>query len=840
MIPAAPTMSILKANLIFLNYNIMKTKYLKLVVAACMLCYHASVFAQSKNILWYDKPAANWNEALPIGNGYIAAMVFGATQLERLQLNESTIWGGGPNNTVDSAAKPYINQVRALLVQKKYLEAQQLANKQLGPKGNSGMPYQLAGNLYINFPGHNNVSEYSRDLNIENATASVTYVYNGVRYKREYFTSFTDNVLMVRLTADKPGMITCNIKLQSPLQKNIVVANGDLILSGLGSDHEGQKGKVKFDVISRVKNFGGTVTADTSGIKVNNADTVTVYLSMATNFVNYHDISADPLGRAQGILEKACKKDFAALLKANIAFYQKYYNRVKLHLGTSDAAKATTDVRIKNFANGGDPQLAELYFQFGRYLLISSSQPGSQPANLQGIWNGELKGPWDSKYTININTEMNYWPSEVTQLPELSTPLFNLISDLSVTGKETAGVMYGARGWSLHHNTDIWRITGIVDGPFWGLWPTGNAWLCQHLWEHYLFTGDKNFLKKYYPIMKGAAEYFIDVLQPDAEHNWLVVSPSVSPEHEYMTVGRTQVSVSAGTTMDNQLVYGLFTNVAHAAADLNIDKSFADSLVNYRKKLPPMQVGKYGQLQEWLEDWDSPTDNHRHVSHLYGLFPGNQISPFRDPQLFAAAKNSLVYRGDVSTGWSMAWKINLWARFLDGNHAYKLITDQIAPVGSKRGSGGTYPNLFDAHPPFQIDGNFGCTSGIAEMLLQSNDGFIYPLPALPDVWQKGSVTGLMARGGFKVDIEWNDRKITRLVLHSALGGNCRIRLNQPVTGKQLKKATGINTNPLFAVVNVATPVIKPNDKDLSVKLPQTWLYDLKTEKGKTYTLIGSK
>jgi len=811
-------------------------------------CFIAMVFfglvspkfsaGQGKNTLWYDKPAANWNEALPIGNGYIAAMVFGSPQLERLQLNESTIWGGGPNNTVDSAAKPYINQVRDLLVQKKYLEAQLLANKSVTQKGNGGMPYQLAGNLYISFQGHDNVTDYKRDLNIENATASVTYTQDGVRYKREYFTSFTDNVLMVRLTADKPRMITCNIKLQSPLMKNIEVANGDLILSGISSDHENQKGKVKFNVIARVKAAAGMVTADTSGIKVNNADTAIVYLSMATNFVNYHDISADPISRARGTLNKAYKKNYTTLLRAHSAFYQKYFNRVKLDLGTTDAGKATTDIRIKNFAAGGDPQLAELYFQFGRYLLISSSQPGSpEPANLQGIWNGDLKGAWDSKYTININTEMNYWPSEVTQLSELSTPLFNMITDLSVTGKATASVMYGARGWSLHHNTDIWRITGVVDGPFWGLWPTGNAWLCQHLWEHYLFTGDKTFLKKYYPIMKGAAQYFEDVLQPEAEHNWLVVSPSVSPEHEYIN-GKTQVSVSAGTTMDNQLVYGLFTNVIHAAADLNIDKSFADSLMGYRKKLPPMQVGKYGQLQEWLDDLDSPTDNHRHVSHLYGLFPGNQISPFRDPQLFAAAKNSLVYRGDVSTGWSMAWKINLWARLLDGNHAYKLITDQISPV--KRGSGGTYPNLFDAHPPFQIDGNFGCTSGIAEMLLQSHDGFIYALPALPDAWQKGSVKGLVARGGFKIDMDWDDHKITRLIVHSTLGGNCRVRLNQPVPGKQLKKANGANPNPFFAIVNVATPIIKPNEKDLNVILPQTWLYDLNTEKGQTYTLIGSR
>lgn len=818
----------------------MKPKYLQAVAVACLLLFNTSIFAQSRNLLWYDKPAANWNEALPIGNGYIAAMVFGGVRQERLQLNESTIWGGGPNNTVDSAAKPYIDKVRALLVQKKYLEAQQLANSKLSPLGNSGMPYQLAGNLYINFPGSDNISEYKRDLDIKNATASVAYLNKGVRYKREYFTSFTNNVLMIRLTADKPGSITCNFNLQSPLKKTIELINGDLTLSGLGSDHEGQKGKVKFVVIARVKNIGGSFVADTSGIAVRNADTAVVYLSIATNFVNYHDISADPLSRARGILNKAYTKSFVSLLRAHSALYQKFYNRVTLDFGTTDAAKATTDVRIKNFASGNDPQLAGLYFQFGRYLLISSSQPGSpEPANLQGIWNGELKGPWDSKYTININTEMNYWPSEVTGLPELSTPLFNMISDLSVTGKETASVMYGARGWSLHHNTDIWRITGIVDGPFWGLWPTGNAWLCQHLWEHYLYTGDVDFLRKYYPVMKGAAEYFIDVLQPETEHNWLVVSPSVSPEHEYLE-GKTQVSVSAGTTMDNQLVYGLFTNVARAAAELNTDKMFADSLMAYRNKLPPMQVGKYGQLQEWIEDWDSPTDHHRHVSQLYGLFPGNQISPFRNPRLFAAARNSLVYRGDVSTGWSMAWKINLWARLLDGNHAYKLITDQISPVGAKGGSGGTYPNLFDAHPPFQIDGNFGCTSGITEMLLQSHDGFIYVLPALPDALQKGSVKGLMARGGFKVDMEWNNHKITRLVVYSALGGNCRLRLNQPAVGKGLKKASGANTNPFYAVVNIANPIIHPNDKNLNVEIPQSWLYDIHTEKNKTYTIIGGR
>jgi alpha-L-fucosidase 2 len=815
----------------------MNIKYLKLIASAYLFFCQTPVIAQEKNMLWYDKPANNWNEALPIGNGYIAAMVFGTTMQERLQLNEGTVWAGGPNNNVDSAARPYVNQVRELLAQKKYQEAQLIANKYLGPKGNSGMPYQIAGNLYINFAGHENVSNYYRDLNLQQATSSVRYSLNGVNYKREYFTSFTDNVLIVRLTADKSGMISCKVALQSPLKKDIEAKDNALILTGTGSDHENQKAKIKFDIISRVKTSGGSVKTDTSGISISYADTAVVYLTIATNFVNYHSLDADPQVKADSVLNKVVTKSFDNLLKGHVAFYSKYFNRVKLDLGTNEAAKQTTDFRVKKFSTGGDPQLAELYFQFGRYLLIAGSQPGSQAATLQGLWNGDLKGAWDSKYTVNINTEMNYWPSETTQLTEMATPLFNLISDVAVTGKETAEVMYGARGWMLHHNTDLWRITGVVDGAFWGLWPTSNAWLCQHLWEHYLFTGDKVFLKKYYPVMKGAATYFFDVLQTEPGHSWLVVSPSLSPEHEYIG-GSNSVSVSAGTTMDNQLLFGLFTEVARASDELNIDKSFADSALNYRNRLPPMQIGKYGQLQEWLEDLDQPADHHRHVSHLYGLFPGNQISPYRNPEIFAAVKNSMISRGDLSTGWSMAWKINLWARLLDGNHAYKLLADQISPANNQeKESGGTYPNLFDAHPPFQIDGNFGCTSGIAEMLLQSHDGAIYILPALPDAWRKGSVTGLMARGGFKIDITWDNHKITRLVIHSALGGNCRLRLNQLVVNKLLKTAFAQNTNRFYAPMDIKTPIIKTGNGKPGIQLPKTQLYDFKTTAGKSYNII---
>ena len=820
-------------------------KSLKLFISSWLIGLSCtSLSAQQKSMsaasnvrykLIYDKPSQNWNEALPIGNGVLGAMVFGGLTNERLQLNEATIWGGGPNNNVDAEAKPAIDEVRELLNQKKYVEAQNVANKKLGPKGNSGMPYQLAGNFYLNFPeDHQTASNYQRDLDIENAIASVSYTVNSVKFKREYFSSFTNNVLVVRLTADRPKMISFKANLQTPLSQQIFTKDNDLILSGKGSDHENQKGKIQFNVAARAKTVGGELKVDSSSITVANADTALVFIAIATNFVNYKDLSADPLAKVLNDLANSYSHKVDDLLAKHTAFYKNYFNRVKLNLGITDAVKKPTNIRIEEFANGNDPQLAELYFQFGRYLLISSSQPGGQPANLQGIWNGELKGPWDSKYTVNINTEMNYWPSEVTQLSELNAPLFSMIEDLAVTGKESAQKMYGARGWMLHHNTDIWRSTGVVDGAFWGLWPTANAWLGQHLWEHYLYTGDKKFLAKYYPILKSAAQYFIDVLQTNPNHNWLVVSPSVSPEHEYIG-GKTAVSVTDGATMDNQLIFDLFSNTAKAASELKMDPIFIDSLNLYKSQLPPMKIGKHGQLQEWLDDFDSPTDQHRHVSHLYGLFPSNQISVFRNPKLFAAAKTSMLHRGDISTGWSMAWKINLWARLLDGNHAYKLITDQIKPVAQQ--SGGTYPNLFDAHPPFQIDGNFGCTAGISEMLMQSHDGAVYILPALPDAWPDGSVEGLVARGGFKIDLEWKDKKITKLVIHSRLGGNCRIRANQPIENKQLKNANGDNKNVLNYFAQIKEPLIESAAPELSSFVPKTHVYDFETKPGKTYTII---
>jgi alpha-L-fucosidase 2 len=801
-----------------------------------------SLFAQNSAELklWYRQPASTWNEALPVGNGRLGAMIFGQPGREQLQLNEETVWSGGPNNNINPAIKDVLPQITRLIFEGKYVEAENLAlEKVVSP--NSGMKYQPVGNLWIDFPGHEKATNYYRDLNIENAVASVQYELDGVLYKREIFSSFTDQVILVRLTANLPGKISCILGVDCQLRSKINISDSTINLSGITDDHEGQLGQVRFNALVKPVHDGGQLSVSDQQVTIKNANSATIYISIGTNFKNYKDISVNAFGKADSILRKAIKVDFAKAKINHVDAYRKYFNRVSLDLGATKAVDLPTNERLAAFKDGDDPQLVTLYFQFGRYLLISASQPGTQPSTLQGIWNDRVSPSWDSKYTTNINAEMNYWPAELTNLSELHEPFLKMVKELSESGRETACELYGARGWVLHHNTDIWRITGPVDKARSGLWPTGGAWVCQHLWEHFLFTGDKKFLEDVYPEMKGAAEFFLDILQEEPTHGWLVVSPSLSPENSYMK-GAT---VCAGTTMDNQLVFDLFSNTIQTAAILGQDEAFSDTLKTIRARLAPMQIGKYSQLQEWMSDWDKPEDQHRHVSHLYGLFPSNQISPFRTPELFEAAKKSLIFRGDESTGWSMGWKVNLWARFLDGNHAYKLITDQLTPSirpGMKE-KGGTYSNLFDAHPPFQIDGNFGCSAGIAEMLVQSYDGFIYVLPALPDRWKNGEVKGLKARGGFEVDIVWKEGKVDQLKIYSHLGGNCRIRILQPIKptdATQLKVAKGENPNQFFKTNKVSEPLISPLAKPGVPKLRKTFMYDFPTEQGKTYSFKISR
>ena len=820
-----------------------KKNYLYLIAACFFVCQN--VFSQKATHLnlWYDEPAEIWNEALPLGNGRLGAMVFGDPAVERLQLNEETIWAGSPNSNAHDEALPVLPKVRQLIFDGKYAEAQELATDKIMSQTNNGMPYQTFGSVYISFPGHQDYSNYYRDLNINDAVAKVQYDVDGVRYTREVLTAFKDQVVAVKLSASEPGAITCNLFMNSPFDKTVTTTkNTEVSLSGTTSTWEDQKGRVKFMGRMQARNDGGKLTVNNGIISIKNANSATIYISIATNFKNYQDLTEDQVLKSKSYLDKAVSRDFKSIKDDHTAYYKGLFERVTLDLGITEAAKETTDKRILKFSERFDPQLAALYFQFGRYLLISSSQPGGQPANLQGIWNDMLFPPWESKYTMNINAEMNYWPAELTNLSEMHEPFIQMAKELSVTGQETARQMYNADGWVLHHNTDIWRITGPVDYAASGMWPTGSAWVSQDLWERYLYTGDLDYLKDIYPIIKGAATFFLDFMITDPESGYLVVTPSSSPENTHAAEDGKS-TISAGTTMDNQLIFDLFSNTIRASNTLNKDEAFAEKLQNSLGKMSPMRIGKHSQLQEWMHDWDDPEDHHRHVSHLYGLFPSNQISPFKTPELFEAAKNSLVYRGDESTGWSMGWKVNLWARLQDGNHAYKLLQDQLSLVlPEQRKGGGTYPNMLDAHQPFQIDGNFGCTAGIAEMLMQSHEGAIQLLPALPEVWSDGAITGIIARGGYEVDLSWKKNRVSELTVKAKYDGNCRIRSKTRLkwtNGKNLKPAKGANSNPIFYDVAVKDPIISTEADLDKVKLARFYEYGVPVKAGEIYTFYGN-
>ena len=780
------------------------------------------LYAQDNLKLWYNKPAEVWVEALPVGNGRLGAMVFGRVDEELIQLNESSLWSGGPvSKSVNPTASSHLPAIRdALLKEEDYSKAEALTKKMQGLYTQSYLPL---GDLIIKqqLP-KSSITFYRRELDISDATTTTNFTVNGVNYKREIFASNPEQVIVIRITASEPKQINLRLSLRSQLRPLISATSGkELVMKGRApiqvdpsyynvnkqpvvySDSDRCKG-MRYELRVKANAKEGRINLTDSTIEVKEASDLTLFVSAATSFNGFDKCPVsqgkDEAKLAKGWLDKAFTKDYQAIWQRHVADYRKFFNRVNFRLKDTGSVttRLPTDERLKAYSTGAyDPSMETLFFQYGRYLLISCSRPGGTAANLQGLWNHHLRAPWSSNYTININTEMNYWPAEMTNLSEMHQPLLSLIKDLSVTGRYTAAGFYKANGWVAHHNTDVWALANPVGDlgkgdPKWANWPMGGNWLCQHLWEHYRFTNDKDFLRRSaYPVMKEAAQFCLDWLIED-KNGLLITAPSTSPENVFKYGNNKTAGVAIASTMDMSIIWDLFTNLIDASKVLNTDADFRQLLIEKRSKLFPLTIGSKGNLQEWHKDWEDVEVQHRHVSHLFGLHPGRQISPITTPALAAAAKKTLEIRGDVGTGWSKAWKINFWARLLDGDHTYLLIRQLMQyknEVGTNyTNAGGIYPNFFDAHPPFQIDGNFGAVSGMAEMLLQSHLDELHLLPAIPAVWKEGKISGLKARGNYEVSIDWKDGKLVSSDIKSNANGACRLRTATPVkiSGVQYK------------------------------------------------------